>query len=61
LAVRYTVQKSRPNSKVKVKGQGHQGQKKTKKMQRWTMHGRAPQLGRTQDAATDDPIACRPG
>ena len=27
LAVRYVVQKSHPSSKVKVKGQGHQGQK----------------------------------
>jgi len=27
LALRYAVQKSRPSSKVKVKGQGHQGQK----------------------------------
>jgi len=30
LAVRYIIQKSRPSSKVKVKGQGHQGQKKKK-------------------------------
>ena len=32
LAVRYSVQKSRPSSKFKVKGQGHQGQKKRKKL-----------------------------
>jgi len=31
LAIRYAVQKSRPSSKVKVKGQGYEGQKKTKK------------------------------
>jgi len=30
LAVRYVVQKSRPSSKVKVKGQGHQGQENEK-------------------------------
>jgi len=30
LAVRHAVQKSRPSSKVKVKGQGHQGQKNEK-------------------------------
>jgi len=30
LAVRYIVQKSRPSSKVKVKGEGHQGQKNEK-------------------------------
>jgi len=42
-AVRYTVQKSRPSSKVKVKGQGHQGQKPAESSA-LTMHsiGRTP-------------------
>jgi len=30
VAVRYVVQKYRPSSKVKVEGQGHQGQKNEK-------------------------------
>ena len=32
LAVRCTVQKSRPSSNVKIKGQGHQGQKNEKRL-----------------------------
>ena len=46
LAVRYTVQKSPPSSKVKVKGQGHQGQKKTAQSSPLTMHSRACAVAR---------------
>jgi len=50
------VQKSRPTSHVKVKGQDHQGQK-TKKIAESssvTIHYNARAVGRTQQAATDD-------
>jgi len=63
LAVRYTVQKSRPisNVKVKLKGQGHQGHKKRKNADSspLTMHTRAYVVGRTQLSATDDTITLR--
>jgi len=63
LAVRYIVQKSRRSSKVKIKGQGHQGQKIEKLLSHphWQcIVGRVPWLGRTQQAATHDTIAWPP-
>ena len=54
LAVRYSVQKSHPSSKVKVKCQGHQGQK-TAKSSPLAVHSSL------QHASTGDTIACRPG
>jgi len=55
----YTVQKSRPSSNVKVKGHGHQGQKKRKTAESspLTMHSKACAVGGTQQTTTDDTIA----
>ena len=58
MAVRCTVQKSRPSSNVKVKGEGHQGQEtKTAESSPLTVHTKACAVGRMQQAATDDTIA----
>ena len=66
LAIRYIVQKSRPSSKVKVKGQ--RSRSPLRKNEKLLSHphsqcivGRAPKLGRTQQAVTDDTIAWPPG
>jgi len=49
-------------SRSKVKGQGHHGQKrKTAESSPLTMHSYACVVGRTQQVATDDTIAWRPG
>ena len=51
-------------SRSKVKGHGHQGQKKRKLLSHispLTMHSRACVVGRTQQAATDDTTAWPPG
>ena len=57
LAVRYVVQKSRPNSKVKVKGQGRQGQK-TAQPSPFTMHSRACAVARTYAASSNRRYHC---
>jgi len=56
--------KSRPSSNVKVKGQGHQGQKTGKLLSHPVdnaQYGVRRIVGRTQQAATDDTIAWPPG
>jgi len=62
LAVRYTVQKSRPSSKVKVKGQGHQGQKKRKTAESspLTMHSRTCAVARPYGARSNRRYHCVP-
>jgi len=60
LAVRCIVQKSCRSSKVK--GQGHQGQKRRgAESSPLTVHSTACAVGHMQQAATDDTIACPPG
>ena len=61
MAVRYTVQKSRPSAKVDVKDQGHRGKRKNTESSALTVHSRVFAVGRTQQAATDDTIAWPPG
>jgi len=65
LAVRCIVQKSRPSSSVKVKGQGYQGQKKTKlpSHPHWQciVLGDACAVGRTLHAAETTPLCGRWG
>jgi len=63
LGVRCIVQKSHPRSNVRVKGQGHRGQKKTKKMPshpHWqmTVHGKATRALRTYTARSSRWLHC---
>ena len=65
LAVTYAVQKSRPSSKVKIKGRRSRSpgtkKRKTAELSPLTLPSKACAVGGTQQAATDDTIACRPG
>ena len=62
LAVRYTVQKFRPNTKVKIKRQRHQGQKKRKTAESspLTMHSRACIIARPYAACCNRRYHCVP-
>jgi len=61
LAIRYTVQKSRPSSKVKVRGQRSRSpgtkKRKTAESSPLTMHSNVCTVDGTQQTATDDTIA----
>jgi len=61
LTVRYTVQKSLPSSKVKIKGQCHQGQKrKTAESSPLTMHSMACDVARPYAARSNRRYYCVP-
>jgi len=60
--VHYTgVQKSRQSSNVKLKGHGHQGQKKRKIAESSPLTMRSKGVRRRPYAATDDTITWPPG
>jgi len=57
LVVRYSVQKSRPSSKVKVTRDKKYNEKLLSRSSPLTLHSEACAVGGTQQASTDDTIA----